>query len=389
MPRPLSRRPAPWIIAACLVVLLLASLATTLLRRPAATSAPQSTSREEFDNLLPAVDVRLQRRPLNRVEAQDYVGDGACAPCHPNAARAQAGTRHARTLRAVDTKADGPLFAGGNVVRDPVRKLSYHTATVGGRCTLEVTGGAQPLRENADWVLGTGKNAYTYLAANEPDRFTELRLSHYGTGKWDFTPQEFPKDPVSGPTGQEQQGVKLDGCLLCHVTTLQRDEHGVRLDTSILGVGCERCHGPGRRHIQTVQRRQPDPSMSIFRHADAATMTELCSQCHRDSHNASLDDPHARTNLPRFQGLALEQSPCFQKSRALSCITCHKPHENAQTSLAYYDKICMSCHAPKGDVKLCPVNTRSGCTECHMPKQRISGIPVAEYRNHWIKVWKK
>lgn len=389
MLRPHTRRPAPWIIAACVVVLLLGGLATTLLRRPAAPPATQATSQEELDNLLPVVDVRLERRALNQVEAREYVGDAACAPCHPDAARAQSKTRHAHTLRAVDPKRDGPLFASGNVVRDPVRKLAYHTTVEGGRCTLEVSGGKQPQQEHADWVLGTGKNAYTYLAANEPDRFTELRLTHYRTGKWDFTPQEFPKDPVSGPTGQEQSGVKLNGCLLCHVTTLQRDEHGVRLDTSILGVGCERCHGPGRRHIQKVQRREPDPAMKVYRQANAATITEICSQCHRDSNNASLQDPHARINLPRFQGLALEQSPCYKKSRTLSCITCHKPHENAQTSLAYYDKICMSCHAPKQDVKLCPVNTRSGCTECHMPKQRVSDIPVAEYRNHWIKVWKK
>ena len=389
MLRPHTRRHAPWTIAACVVVPLLAGLSVSLLRRPAAPPATQTTSREEFDNLLPAVDVRLQQRALNRVEAQDYVGDAACAPCHPDAARAQAQTRHAHTLRAIDPKRDASLFAGGNVVRDPVRKLAYHTSAAGGRYTLEVAGGKEPLKERADWVLGTGENAYTYLAANDPDRFTELRLTHYRTGQWDFSPQEFPKDSVSGPTGQEQRGAKLNGCLLCHVTTLQRDEHGVRLDTSILGVGCERCHGPGRRHIQLVQRRQADPAMKVYRQADAATLTELCSQCHRDSNNASLENPHMRANLPRFQGLALELSQCYKRSRVLSCITCHKPHENAQTSLAYYDKICLSCHQPKQEVKLCPVNTRSGCAECHMPKQRIAGIPTAEYRNHWIKVWKK
>jgi hypothetical protein len=92
----------------------------------------------------------------------------------------------------------------------------------------------------------------------------------------------------------------------------------------------------------------------------------------------------------------MELSACFQKSGALSCISCHDPHRDAVPETAHYDAVCRRCHSnPTSDTAatsavahtVCPKNPRSGCTGCHMPRQQIKGIPFATYRTHWIRAY--
>ena len=335
-------------------------------------------------------DVRYVVRALTAAQASGYLGDAACAGCHPQASKEHWASRHARTLRRVTSKLDGPYFAGGNQVWDFKRGLVYHTATAGSRCLLTASDNQRSGAAPADYVLGTGRNALTYLSESDRNRYLKLRLTYYTRPKqWDYTPSELPGDPISGPPGVVETGIALEQCLACHVTVLRRDEDGLDLSHSQLGVGCERCHGPGSAHVKAASARRPAGSMEHLQTASPSEINTLCGECHHTSKTVDLQSPRTQENMPRFQGLALEQSACYQKSGRLSCVTCHSPHADASADLRSYDRICSSCHQPHSTQKACPVNTRGGCTNCHMPKQEIAGIPHTIYRTHLIRVWRK
>jgi len=331
------------------------------------------------------VDVRFNRRALSAEEAAAYVGDAPCAGCHPQAVKDHAGTRHAQTMRRVQSRLDAESFSKRSPIKDPNTGLTYRPARIGDRFYMEISNGRQTVRRSADYVLGTGRNAVSFLGQRTPDRFTKLRISYYQpAGEWDLTPQQ----EAAGPAGVEEEGARLDGCVLCHVTVLRREPDGLRLAESRLGIGCERCHGPGKRHIQEVERTGHDPHIERLKDALPARVNDLCGDCHRTPANASLADPHTEQQLPRFQGVAMSLSACYRKSNALTCTTCHAPHQDGVAGTAFYDATCVRCHQGAPGQSTCPVNARAGCTGCHMPRQKIPTIPHAVYRNHWIKVWK-
>jgi|MTBAKMStandDraft_1061839.scaffolds.fasta_scaffold02229_8 hypothetical protein len=73
-------------------------------------------------------------------------------------------------------------------------------------------------------------------------------------------------------------------CLVCHVTlptydleTVVRDNLLAGLPPELRGVGCEACHGPGKRHAEKPEEFKP-------RRPDAST----CLQCHTPEHDPNF-----------------------------------------------------------------------------------------------------
>ena len=86
----------------------------------------------------------------------------------------------------------------------------------------------------------------------------------------------------------------------------------------------------------------------------------------------------------RHQPLYLAESACFRRSRgALSCITCHPPHQQVSRDPSFYDQRCKVCHAsPKHRTTV-----SWACSACHMPA--VSPGPHLRFANHWIGVYAK
>jgi hypothetical protein len=151
------------------------------------------------------------------------------------------------------------------------------------------------------------------------------------------------------------------------------------------GVHCEACHGPGAAHVKSPSRKNIRNPQTL----SAERLNQFCGTCHRapPARGEQVDWTNA-WNV-RHQPIYLNESVCFRKSGgALTCLTCHDPHEPAgKKEAAFYNSRCMSCHsaaAPRPK-PICEKEAPANCIDCHMPY--VSPKPPLRFTNHWIGVF--
>lgn len=384
-------RTRPWQVAAagCTIAALstAAALVTCAPRRPTVSEAPSET--RSTPAAIDAIAIP-QHRPIHPSERAGYAGSRACIPCHRRYAE-QLDSHHARTLARMDVRTHSALFRRREVLKDPVHSANYRPRLIDGRAYVEVASGNRTLRGAPEYVFGSGNRTFVYVGRHEK-KLTEFRISYYRQAdRWYWTATQEVNSSLPGPLGRVRDPADFEQCFNCHTTALVKDG-GLQLDRSLLGIGCETCHGPGRPHIDAARRRDPDLKMIRLSRVRDRISLELCGQCHRAPRTGDPDDPVLRRALPRLQGLALSLSKCFVRSNGkLSCLTCHDPHRNADTiTRAGYNGKCLSCHGSRGHGQVaCPVQPRGDCVSCHMPQQPVTIPTNPTFSNHWIKVWSR
>lgn len=275
-----------------------------------------------------------------------------------------------------------------------------------------------------DYAFGSGHHAMTFVSVVDPDapRAFEHRLTYFRDGdRIAITPGHSVHDkghPMEGwtPEGRVLSPRITKKCFRCHTTRISiRGRYDLDEATMIPNVGCERCHGSGRSHVDAA-RTGDDASLQQLAFGldrpdagrDADAVLRLCGQCHRHpsqapKHRIRADDP----GLARFQPVGLMQSACYQKSEGrFSCLSCHDPHSKVSASASHYEAICLSCHqapesSPGGRNRpelsdgaqftgafdsgvRCPVSPADGCISCHMP--RVDSGQRVLFADHWIRV---
>jgi hypothetical protein len=192
------------------------------------------------------------------------------------------------------------------------------------------------------------------------------------------------------------------GCLECHVTYigLRQMPNVYDRDSAVWGISCERCHGPGREHVEFHRNNPEEKKSRHIVHPSSLTRPQqlsICGQCHSGSFallgdafsyrpGDDLDKYHQLFN-PDFEGVGgihtsnqlsrLRLSKCFQQSE-MTCTHCHDPHQNQRGNLALFTKACLACHQPEQ----CGLSTRLGdrlaenCIDCHMPKGDTEGMTL-------------
>lgn len=342
---------------------------------------------------------RESERPRTSIvarESANYVGSRTCAECHPGEMAQFHRSGHARTLRP-PTAALADWLAGRSA-RDPdYPDASWKFDRSGSQLFAERTedGTEHHQRLDLEYAFGSGTHATTFVSVTDPSldhpRALEHRLSYFANGsRIDVTPGQVADQHLSGrtPVGRVLNEHETRKCFECHSTRLS-SESPTTLDLKSLipNVSCERCHGPGREHVEAAKRGNEEASLAMAFGPGRATteaQVRMCGQCHRLPEFVPQSERYPENPLlVRFQSVGLMESRCYKESQgALSCVSCHNPHTRTSNNQARYEAVCLSCHQGPTQVA-CSTAKVKDCIGCHMP-QRDSGQGL-KFADHWIR----
>ena len=281
------------------------------------------------------------------------------------------------------------------------------------------------LEVQADYVIGSGNHARTFVHRSPDGRLLQLPVSWYAErgGYWAMSPG------YDRPAHLDFRRVIDTGCMSCHNgyprTPVEDDGAGPKFGQTLPeGIDCQRCHGPGQAHVDASKANALDAARrAIVNPAklDRERQLETCMQCHLEPTSTPLPFQVRRYENPPFafspgQSLAdffiyfdhapgsgrddkfeiaggayrLFKSACFQRSQ-MTCQTCHDPHDipRGATAVQRQVTVCQSCHEnvhARGVPRVQGVSTDGAtCLDCHMPKRRTEDAVHVVMTDHFIQ----
>ncbi len=355
-----------------------------------------------------------------------YVDSRQCAGCHAQIANTYRQTGMGRSFyRATAANLNVEDFARNNSLDHKLSDRRYQMIQRENRFFLRRNqvgyGGreANVVEKEIHYVMGSGNHARSYLHRTSQNRLMELPVGWYAEkgGGWAMSPGFDRADHF------DFRRPVAYSCMFCHngYPAVEPSQDVAGADPIYPaqlpeGIDCQRCHGPGRQHIQAVQSGQSKEKIraAVVNPArlSAELQFEVCMQCHLETTAFPLPNAIQRFERGTFSyrpgeplsayilqfdhakgtghdekfeiagsAYRLRQSACFLKSNgALRCTSCHDPHSapRGETAVAHYAAVCKSCHnnahAPSPD-----------CASCHMPKRRTEDVVHVAVTDHKIQ----
>lgn len=355
--------------------------------------------------------------------AERYVGTATCMSCHAEIAATYALTAHALTSSLASAETiHGDFSPGANVMPTSNPDLHFRLESDGGRFTqtaVRRTSSNQVLTREApmEIVIGSGRKGQTFLHWQD-DRLFQLPVSYWTEQRaWVNSPGY-----VDGNANFDRPITQR--CLECHATTVVSRAPPINRyepESLVLGISCEKCHGPGGEHVDRYRSNSPPRSPAEAAIVNPARLSRalqmnLCALCHAGEGRAltppltyrpgdvlaeHITFPHqapdALLDVHASQIQLLERSRCFQAGPTMTCSTCHNVHR-PQRDLAAMAVSCMQCHQVEhcGKFPALGATIATGCVDCHMPLERTVQIVISgqgggtlqpKVRNHRIAVY--
>ncbi|MGE0405566.1 MAG: tetratricopeptide repeat protein [Candidatus Korobacteraceae bacterium] len=288
------------------------------------------------------------------------------------------------------------------------------------------------IEQQVDYIIGSNNHARTYLYGTPDGKLMELPVSWYSEkgGYWAMSPG------YDRPIHMGFRRLIAEDCLSCHngyprpEETPQTSQAAIPgPDATVFGrlpegIDCQRCHGPGEAHVNTVSSggtiEEIRRTITNPARLDRERQMETCMQCHLETTSSPLPHSVRRYEHPPFsyrpgqplsdyylefdhapgsgrddkfeiahQAYRLHKSACFQQSQ-MTCITCHNPHDipRGQEAVKFYTAKCQSCHEaphPSGAPKTTGAPANASCMDCHMPKRRAEDAVHVVMTDHFIQ----
>lgn len=350
-----------------------------------------------------------------------YVGPDSCAECHREKYESFVETSHYKTSALASQQTVlGSFEEGKNVFDSSSENLSFKMLNDGQRLVQRLTLNSQGNQVSEDFpfdlTTGSGKVGQTYLYWRDKHLY-QLHVSYLtAADSWINSPGYH--DGIA-----DYARPTLNHCLECHTTYFQPVEETLnqfQTEHFVLGVTCEKCHGPGEKHVNFHQENpESKESFGITDPNDLSPerSLEICQLCHGGepeqikqlpfayrpgerlddyyvfSKNDQMVGVHSNSQLPR-----LKQSKCFTSSEAMTCVDCHNPHQFERGNFKLFSDRCMTCHESQhcgmSDTIATDVLAQN-CIDCHMPQRQMEDIVLVSggqqhsppMRDHHIKVW--
>jgi tetratricopeptide (TPR) repeat protein len=366
--------------------------------------------------------------------APGYVADQACEECHASIYESYQSVSMARSFYRLNE--DTAVEDFGEAFFQKETRYYYEMYSRDGKyyqkryCKDRTGERFAEYEAEVAWVIGSGNHARTYLAQTALGEMFEMPLSWYrGTG-WGMSPG------FSGADHERFERQIQRGCMFCHNaypevpvgSDLPGKPHIFPKDLPH-GIGCQRCHGPGARHIEAATNPDSSTEDVLQRILNPARLTpqrqeEVCMTCHMqpdvssggDSTSRAFDraayshrpDQSIMDYLVYFDfGSAadrdekievnhhshrLRKSKCYTASGGkLTCLACHDPHRKVKATDRpdYYRSKCLQCH----DIDDCAAEAMrtthnpatADCIACHMLEARPRDVTKVTITDHLIR----
>ncbi len=316
---------------------------------------------------------------IGLVAAVSGRGEETCRTCHPDQFSTHSGSNHAAALQAIGRTGLPELLAGAPIRERSGIEFSYQRAAEGLQVTVEKNG--RSVTASLSWAFGSGAQAITPVGIRNGNYF-EHRVSYYTQARRPGRTLGHPGEPsrsLDSALGIQQDAGTIFRCFGCHATNVKP---GPDLRDFQPGVQCARCHGTATAHVQTGGR-MPTKTADL----SAAKSVQVCAECHRAPDAGASSQPERDDPLSiRFQPVGLMASECFRKSNALTCVTCHDPHQNARRDAAFYTEKCIGCHSTASSTTNgCRRQAGENCLPCHMQKRSPADFLV--FTDHRIRAY--
>ena len=275
-------------------------------------------------------------------------------------------------------------------------------------------------KEKVHYIVGSGQHTNSHIT--ETNGYLHQMPFTYYTQKDTLN---LPPGFEDGHNTRFSRALGME-CISCHNAYPSHVEGSFNKFNNVpQGIDCERCHGPGQVHVEAKRRGEfVDVSMEIdYTIVNPGKLSyekqiDLCQRCHLQGNailnkSKSWDDfkpgmdlsdvvnvfmPQLKDQQGEFVMAAhpdrLRQSECFIGSQqnetleAMTCITCHNPHQSVKaTQLGYFNTKCESCHTHQSVRDCTDPNTSANCINCHMKKSGTVDIPHVSVTDHFIRVY--
>jgi tetratricopeptide (TPR) repeat protein len=360
-------------------------------------------------------------------ESAAYADPKLCANCHPAQARTYAQTGMGQSFRRAGAAEIEGFLGSKTSYAHPASDRHYQIVKRGDTAVMRRFQRDAEGRESnvfeatIDYVVGSGRHSRSFLHRAEDNRLAQLPVSWYAENGGSLAMSPGYDSPAHPDFRRKIAG----DCFACHNAYPTSGADGVFPAVLPEGIDCQRCHGPGQRHIDAVQSNRDAAEVKKVivnpKRLPADRQMEVCLQCHlettsfelpnallREGHNAfsyrpgeplgdhQLHFDHApgkgRDDKFEIAGAAyrLRQSPCFLKSGgALRCTTCHNPHDipRGAAAITHYAAACRTCHGDKLQASIAARKHTDSpdCAGCHMPKRRTEDVVHVVMTDHLIQ----
>ncbi len=374
----------------------------------------------------PALPATPALAPHKLANDQNYVGSAACSSCHAKEHELWQASHHDQSMQHATKET-----VKGNFSNQQLTALGQesHFFQRDGKFFVNTPG---PEGKPADFEI-------LYTFGNEPLQqyivgFPNGRLQMLPLA-WDTLKQQwFHLQSHQNPQPEEwiywsNGGMNWNSmCADCHSTNLHKNfdnsKNAYNTTWSVLDVGCESCHGPGKKHLEHAQKGITDAEpantyLDMTVGEKSTVLVDKCGRCHARRQQLTHAFQHdSDTLLDHYlpetmrQGLyhadgqiedevfvygSFVQSKMYHMG--VSCNNCHDPHSVKLKRSG--NETCTSCHIADmfdtdkhhhhGKNTLASVESNESikgtgdrCVDCHMPGKVYMGNDFR--RDHSLRI---
>lgn len=363
---------------------------------PAPTTAPATAPTPAPAPALAPASPAVVLAPSDRAALRAI--EESCADCHPDVVDAWRRSPMGRSLEPLTPALAAEVGSGAVTHPATGERFTVHEGRVFAEVADVIAGG---VRFEATHSIGSG--AHTRSFARLDGTLALMPLTWYRSrAAWDLSPGYAIADhPAFYRTARLE-------CLACHSDA---PAMAPGTDDRLLGepvaIGCGRCHGDAREHVEAQRAGRVSPPV-VPTKLDPALGADVCGQCHLQGAVRLLragrawDDTvpgrplgevvavFVRETPGQAVGIAshaerLGRSACAVASPAARvCTTCHAPHPTGPR--ADRSAGCRGCHSGDAKEHRCAGPGGDDCAGCHMALRPTSDIPHVSMTDHFIRV---